>query len=177
MPAERDKYLEERRRVEQQQRLVKADTVHFSRDAFRQLFMEDGIATFGPVVVKRAFPLTDPERFVVVQTTDGQFVAVLDDLGSLDPDSRQLVQDELDRSNFLPKITRIVKIEDKFNVMLWTVETDRGPRTFEVVSRKNDIRWLSDNHIVVEDADGNRFEIENLSALDEASREKVEIEI
>lgn len=157
--------------------LVKAKNVHFVRDSHYQLFFINGNSKHGPVSVKRSYPLTDPDHYIVVNDENGKFLAMVDDFTALDSASRQIIDAELDRVYFLPKIQKINAIDDQFSIMVWDVETDRGQRTFEVISRKRDIRWLTDDHIVVEDADGNRYQIEDLSALDENSRDKIELEV
>jgi hypothetical protein len=160
--------------------IIKSDTIRFMRDINRQLYMENGNGKYGPLTAKRGFPLTAPDQYIILLTgedEDLRTVGILDSLNGLDNNSRSLLEDELDQAYFLPKIIRILDIDDQFSVMKWIVETDRGPRKFEVVDRKRDIRWLSDDHLIIEDADGNRYEILDLSKLDSASREKVEMEV
>jgi hypothetical protein len=60
-----------------------------------------------------------------------------------------------------------------FGIQRWEVETDRGPRVFEVRSRE-DLRWLHPGHLIVRDIDGNRYEIKRFDDLDSASRIKIE---
>lgn len=131
----------------------------------------------GPVRVNWAFPLTSPDDFVIISNDDHEFVGLLRNHKRLDPDSLKIIEEELEESYFLPRITKIEKIEEQFRMMEWTVQTDKGPRTFEVRSRQRDIRWLNDQHVVVTDVDGNRYEIVNLNELDSHSRDLLEMEV
>lgn len=160
-----------------ERRKISPQKVRFIRDADQKLYMESAEGREGPLTVKWAFPLTRPEKYVVVSSERGAFVGLIKNYKKLDPDSLAVVEEGLEESYFLPRITRIHEIEDRFRIMIWTVETDRGPRRFEVRSRRRDIRWLSDRHVVIQDVDGNRYEIEDLNALDAHSRDLLEMEV
>ena len=58
----------------------------------------------------------------------------------------------------------------------WEVKTDRGYAKFEVVDRTEHIRKLPGGRVMIVDADGNRFEIEDVSRLDERSQTLVRTE-
>jgi len=124
-----------------------------------------------PVTVKaiRAFPLTHPDRYIGLCNEDGKEVGMIDKLSDLTPEMRSLIEEALERGFFVPRITRITRISEEFGVTRWEVETSKGPRVFEVRSRE-DIRFLTHRHIIIRDIDGNRFEINDLSALDEQSQ-------
>lgn len=160
-----------------ERRKIHPQEVRFFRGADQKLYMESPKGTEGPLTVKWAFPLTRPDKYVVVSDEKGAFVGLLKNYRKLAPDSLAVVKEGLEESYFLPRITRIREIEDRFRIMVWTVDTDRGPRRFEVRSRRRDIRWLSDRHVVIQDVDGNRYEIEDLNALDAKSRDLLEMEV
>lgn len=160
-----------------ERRVLRPRDVKFTRGADQHLYIETENGREGPVKVRWAFPLTNPDKYVVISNLDNEFVALLKNYKRLDPESFQVVQEDLEEDYFLPRITKIERIDDEFHIMVWTVETDRGPRQFEVRSRKSDIRWLSDNHLVVTDVDGNRYEIVDLASMDPESQEKLEMEV
>jgi len=160
-----------------ERRVLAPRDVRITRGPDQHLYLETGRGREGPVRARRAFPLTDPDGYVVLSTLKGEFVALLKEYKRLDPESLRVVQEELEEDYFLPKIVKIERIDDGAQSMIWTVQTDRGPRRFEVRSRKNDIRWLSDTHLVVTDVDGNRYEIVDLSSMDPHSQEKLEMEV
>jgi hypothetical protein len=55
-------------------------------------------------------------------------------------------------------------------VLYFDVETDRGATKFEVRDRTENLNLLPGGKVVAEDADGNRYVIEDVSALDPRSR-------
>jgi len=90
----------------------------------------------------------------------------------LDRESRELVLEQADQVYFMPRIVRIVRIEEKpgMGIARWEVETDRGSNSFEMVSRSESVWYVGRNRLVIRDADGNRYLIEDLNALDKRSR-------
>ena len=111
----------------------------FFVDAFEDLNLElGGGRIYSRVRVKRAFPLTCKDCFIVVQDREGQEIGSLARLDSLDPASRQAVEEELERAYFTPRIQRITRVTTAYRVPRWEVETDRGPRAFEIYSSRRD---------------------------------------
>ena len=160
-----------------ERRVLSPQKVKFTRGSDQRLYFDAGQGLEGPVKARWAFPLSAPDAYVVLSGLDGKFIALLKNYKRLDAESLRLVEEALEEDYFLPRITKIESIDDKSQVMVWTVQTDRGPRRFEVKSRKSDIRWLSDHRLVVTDVDGNRYEIVDLASMDPASQEKLEMEV
>ena len=153
------------------------DKTRFFVDAFEDLNLElAGDQTYSRVQIKRAFPLSCDDCFIVVQDCDGKEIGSLARLDALDRDSRQAVEDELERAYFTPRIQRIAKVTVTNRVPRWEVETDRGPRAFEIYSshRNSDVRLLGGGRVIVQDADGNRYEIPDYRHLDPVSQALVE---
>ncbi len=160
-----------------EQRVLSPRDVTITRGTDQKLYMQTAKGKEGPIWVNWAFPLTTPDDFVIISNEEREFVGLLRNYKRLDPDSLKILEEELEESYFLPRITKIEKIDDQFRMMEWTVQTDKGARTFEVRSRQRDIRWLNDRHVVVTDVDGNRYEIVDINQLDHQSRELLEMEV
>ena len=126
---------------------------------------------FKPV---RALPLTDPDGWIGLMDEKGKQLHMVRSLKELDPDSRALLERELERLYFLPKILRVDQITEEYGVLRLEVVTDRGPRTFEIRSREH-IRFLPDGRILLRDLDGNRYEIPRVDHLDAHSRTLAEV--
>ncbi|RLI02783.1 hypothetical protein DRO38_03525, partial [Candidatus Bathyarchaeota archaeon] len=115
--------------------------------------------------VVRAFPLTMPWRYVILIDENDREVGLLRDLGDLDETSMKVLKDELERVYFIPKIKKIHRIKEEFGVLIWETETDKGPRRFEVTSRR-DVKKMGKRRIIVRDADGNLYDIPDYADLD-----------
>ena len=151
------------------------ERVRFFVDAFEDLNLDLARdRTCSRVRVKRAFPLTCEDGFIVVQDSEGREIGSLARLDALDAASRQAVEEELERAYFTPRIQRITRVTTAYRVPRWEVETDRGPRAFEIYSSRRDVRLLGGGRVLVQDADGNRYEIPDYRRLDPASRALVE---
>ena len=128
-----------------------------------------------PVRLSWARPLTDRGgQVVILRAGKKEEVATLTGAEQLDGTSRGIIEDELKRRYFMPKITRVVSTAATFGNRYWHVETDCGPRRFLMKSPETDATWITDDRCVLKDALGNCYEIESLSELDRASRANVE---
>jgi hypothetical protein len=123
--------------------------------------------------VERCFPWSLPDEYLSIRDKDGKELLTLRRLADSPEDVRRLVSEELGVQEFIPRIRRILSVEDSFDVMIWKVETDRGPIEF-LVKEDEDIRALEDDRAVIRDHRGMVFEIPSLSALDPRSRAFVE---
>ena len=128
---------------------------------------------FVDVVPLRLFPLSDPDRWIALLDNNGQELSVIDDLGKLDPATRQILNQELTRREFVPVIRRIVWVSGNSEPCSWQVETDRGQTEF-VLKSDDDIRRLGTNSVLVIDSHGIRYLIPDRHALDAFTRRVVE---
>jgi hypothetical protein len=126
-----------------------------------------------PVRLVWARPVSAAGNEIAVLDEKKREVALLPGLDALDPASRQIAEEELRRRYLLPKITRVLQTRSHLGTRYWHVETDHGVRHFVVRNPNHDVLWLSDDHLVLRDPLGNRFEITSIAALDPASRAAV----
>ena len=141
-----------------------------SRNAWGQLvFIDANGRRHEDVVPVRAFPMTDPTRFLSLCDSRGAELAVCDDLSTLPVAVRELIEADLSRRDFIPEIQRIVHITSGLASTQWTVETDRGRTTF-VVDGEDDVRRLGLHQATITDTHRMRYLIRDLRSLDSASR-------
>jgi len=129
------------------------------------------------VLIAHAFPISRPNRFVYFRDEEGEELGLLVDPKRLDRESREIVLAQADQAYFMPRISRIVRVEERMGIARWEVETDRGWSSFDVVSRSESVWFVGRNRVVIRDADGDRYLIENLSALDRRSRRLAELHL
>jgi len=123
--------------------------------------------------VARCFPWSLPERYVSIVDADGKEIALLETLDGLDEQTRNVLASQLAKRIFNPVIRRVADHKHEFGITSITAETDRGKVTFEVRSR-DDVRTLSATRALFRDADGNVYELPDLTQLDAASRRHLE---
>lgn len=125
------------------------------------------------VRIRRAFPWSNPRRFISIRNSEGKELLMIEDLDALGEGTRKFIEDALVDGSFIPTINRIDEIDMTFGHQEWRVQTDRGPAEFRVQERE-DVRFLPDGRFSVKDADGNIYEMPRLAAMDEHSRKVLE---
>ena len=157
--------------------ILDASRVRIWRDEFRRLHvLVDGATEHVDLRPAAVFPISEAADFLSFLDEQGKEVALLRDPSGLDAESRAILAEELSRAYFVPKITYIYEIEDAHGAARWEVETDRGYRIFDIRDRE-DVRVLSKSRLLLQDADGNRYEIKDVNALDERSRKLLDKEV
>ena len=146
-----------------------ADSMSISRNAFAELVVEfsDG-TTYTRIEPVRSFPISDTMRYIALFDSDGNEIGVVEDVNKLSSKSRDVLIEELKKKYFMPKITKINSLYGQFGVTTWQVETSQGDVEFGVRTRF-DIVTLANGRVLIKDADGNRYEIENYKKLDTKS--------
>ena len=119
--------------------------------------------------VLKLFPLSKSNQFIAFYDKDENEIGMLKNFQKLNQDSLELLEFELDKSYFVPEITRIDLIERNENGWRWQVNTSKGSREFRVENRVEDIRKLSNGQIIIKDTDGNKFRVPDLKRLDSKS--------
>jgi hypothetical protein len=145
-------------------------TLNFTRDDRGRLALRKGDdEPVENVRVARCFPWTNRGEYISVRNADGKELHLLRTLDGIDADSRALIDQELTAQEFFPRITAVLSTEQRFDLTLWQVETDRGPTALRVKDSE-DIRHLDDKRILVKDRAGGLFEIADFGALDPRRR-------
>ena len=120
-------------------------------------------------------PLTARGQELSFLDSSRQEVARIPNLECLDPESRSLVEEELGKSYLIPVIREISDIKAHLGTLYWAVETDAGSRRFALKDPVQNVTWISEDHLVLRDCVGNRYEITALSAMDRQSRRRISL--
>lgn len=118
------------------------------------------------VKVARAFPLYIPNRYIGFRDGADKDIGLVKDMSELSPESRKLVEEELQKRYFTPIILIIKSIQEKFGYTEWIVTTDKGERRFMTKGVHDNIAEVGMERLMVTDADGNRYEIPDVEKLD-----------
>jgi len=133
----------------------------------------DGKTYYG-IRISRAFPFTNPWRFIGFYDEEGKEIGIVEDAKELDENSKRILERYFEKAYFVPIIKRIKAIDDRHGVATWHVETDRGERDFDVRGKRESVRNISGRRIIIEDVDGNKYDIPDYSELDEESFRLIE---
>ena len=121
------------------------------------------------VRVRRCFPWSEPTRFLSLFDDDDAEVALVQDPGELDPESRAVLEDALVEAGFVLEVTRVLAIDEEVEIRAWRVETRAGARSFQ--TRLDDWpRMLPHGGFLVRDVAGDLYHLADPAKLDRASR-------
>lgn len=125
--------------------------------------------TYENLEVLRLFPVSGMMKYISLLDESGKEIAIIRDIDVLFPESAQAVRECLEAYYIVPKIKRLLGRVEKYGNISWTVETDRGVHTFEILNTSTDIKTLYDGRILVRDSNDNRYEISDVKKLDKES--------
>ena len=100
--------------------------------------------------------------------------AVIRDLRTLPQKDRELIEDCLEEYYLIPKTHTILNIEQKFGVVAFYTETDRGPAKIELRGNLQGLKLLYGGRVLLRDNNDNRYEIPDLAKIDNRSRQLID---
>lgn len=149
-------------------------SLRFELDSLGQLTMFGrGSTRVENVRPIRLFPLSRPESWIAILDASGREICCIEGLEMLEPAQRTILEQELERREFVPIVKRIVWVSGNSEPCEWKVETDRGATSF-ILNDEKDVRRLSDHGVLVVDSFGIRYMIPDRNQLDSYSRRVVE---
>ena len=122
----------------------------------------------------RAFPLSKPHEMISIRDAENKEFGIIESIDSLEPSSKSLAQDELDRRYFTPQITKINSLKNEASMWRFNVETTRGHSDFFVRNWRDNAHELTSGRWQITSVDGGRYEILNLDDLDDKSQILIE---
>ncbi len=157
---------------------INADEVIITYRGFARvdLKMYDG-RVFEDLEPRRLFPLSGLTKYITLLDKDLKEVAMIRDLETLIPESREAVEKCLDEYYMIPKITEILERTEKNGLLKYKVNTNYGVRAFDIRNRHSDIKNLYDGRVLFRDSDDNRYEIPDIMKLDKKSWLKINMDL
>lgn len=117
----------------------------------------------------RAFPISDPSHYIAFLDGMGKDIGLLPDPAQLDPESRQVLEEELEIRYFIPVVERVLRVKEEYGAVYWELETDRGRREIVVRNVRDNLQELSSSRVIITDVDGNRYDFRDIHKLDSKS--------
>ena len=122
---------------------------------------------------RHLFPISSPKTYISLLDKNGTEVALIRAISDLDEESEECIAVSLSDYYRVPKITKIISVSEKYGTLRWTVETDRGPKKFDIRNRNHDIKVAENGSVRLRDSDDNRYVIEDYKKLDSHSRSQL----
>jgi ATP-binding cassette subfamily B protein len=128
-----------------------------------------GTSLYDGLFAVRALPATCPDQFISLRYADedGQEheVGLIRDLADWPAEDRALLEQALARRYFVRVITAIDHIESKYGLLMFQVQTDRGPAHFTMRNSHSQAQEYGENGKLLLDVDDNRYLIPDVDAL------------
>lgn len=150
--------------------LTKDDIVFYETEGKLIGAVVDGIDC-GRVNVLRLFPLHRKDTFLSVRRmAEGHRdrnteLGIIEDLKQFDKEQKEMVERELDKRYFVPKIKKIISVKEEFGHTYWETVTDAGDRSFTTFDMSTSLIKTGDNSVILIDVDGSRYEIEDIKNI------------
>jgi hypothetical protein len=122
-----------------------------------------------PVQAVCCFPWSRRRAFVSLRDAKGRELRLIEDLETVPPGVRRLIESHLDRRLFIPALTAVESITARNELFLWKVKTDAGPRSF-LTSRTEHPRSMGDGRVLIKDVGNDLYLIEEPALLDAHSQ-------
>lgn len=121
------------------------------------------------VVLSRILPLNNPDDYISVMDTENKEIGIILSIGEMKDDQAEIVKNELFKRYYCPSILKIISIKEKMGYVYFDVQIKGKSKNFAVNDVSRNIRQLGDQRVIIFDVDGNRYIIEDTSAMDRKS--------
>lgn len=122
---------------------------------------------------RRLFPVTGLSEYITFLDENGEEKFILRKIENMAEEQRKLLTDCLEEYYRIPKIKRLISRTEKHRIWLWTVETDKGEFTFEIINHVQSMKMFYDKRILIKDGNDNRYEIPNIYQMDKRSQKLI----
>ena len=133
-----------------------------------------GEVCYTRVTVRRILPLSDPNRYISLGVGEEMEIGIIEDPARLDSESLEILREELDKRYFTPIIQKVLRVQERFGIHDWEVETSRGRITFSVQGLHQNVRHFPPARLLVTDVRGNRYDVPDYHRLDSHSFNQIQ---
>lgn len=132
---------------------------------------------YSRVAVHRCFPFSDPEHYISIREPDGdgKEIGLVIDINALPQETRELLEEQMRLRYFAPIILKVHEIKEEYGYSYWEVTTDRGRCRFTTRMGGGSVYSIGKDRYLVNDLDGNRFEIPDLYQLTPKEIKKLDL--
>lgn len=158
-------------------RAITAENAVFARTEGGFVSLEYAGKHYARVAVHRCFPHSDPDKYISIREPDGdgREIGLVEDLTALAPQVREMLEEQMNLRYFAPKILKVHDVKSEYGYSYWDVTTDRGRCRFTAHFGGGSVYSIGKDRYLVNDLDGNRFEIPDLYALSAKEIKKLDL--
>lgn len=128
----------------------------------------------GRVKLIRSYPYTLKEEYICVQNLENEEIGIIRNLNDLDESSRNTCKKELESRYYCPCITAVKSIKERMGHFYFETTIDGKDKNFTVRDLTRNLRFSSENTLLIFDVDGNRYVIPEYEKIEQKSRRLLE---
>lgn len=125
------------------------------------------------VILSRALPLSQPEKYICIADIDKKELGIIEDVSVFGQEQGDLIRKELSQRYFCPVITKIISVKEKFGNFYFDVMIGDFKKNFTVKNLNKNIRYHGEGFDLI-DVDGNRYRIPDFKEISPSSRRKLD---
>jgi hypothetical protein len=126
------------------------------------------------VILSRILPLNNPNEYISVMDTENKEIGIIISTDEMCGEQAEIVRSELAKRYYCPVILKIKAVKEKMGYVYFDISIKGRSRNFAVKDVSRNIRQIGDQRIMIFDVDGNRYLIEDASAMDKKSLRLIE---
>lgn len=137
----------------------------------------EGEREYGRVSLHRCFPFSDPEHDIAVcdPAENNKEIGLIHSLSVFPEDVVRILNEQLAIRYYHPIIKRVISVREEMGCTYWDTETDHGTCRFTVAMGGTHIYSIGGDRYLIEDLDGNRFEIPSLEKMTARERRLLDV--
>lgn len=122
-----------------------------------------------------SFPHSNRLSYISVRTLENEEVGMIASLADYPEELATILKEQIEIRYFAPVITKVISLREEFGYAYWEVETTAGRCRFTARNGSGNAKMVSEQKLLIQDLDGNRFLIERLDKLSEREYRLVEM--
>ncbi len=128
----------------------------------------------GRVKLIRSYPYTLKEEYICVQNLENEEIGIIRSIKDLDEGSYSACSKELESRYYCPCVTSVKSIKERMGHFYFETIIDGKDKSFTVRDLTRNLRFSSENTLLIFDVDGNRYIIPEYEKIEQKSRRLLE---
>ncbi len=128
----------------------------------------------GRVKLIRSYPYSLKEEYICIRNMEDDEIGILKTLNELDASSRECCIKELENRYYCPTVTNVKSIKERMGHFYFETIIDGKTKKFTVRDITRNLRYASEDTLLIFDMDGNRYVIPDFEKIEEKSKRLLE---
>lgn len=128
----------------------------------------------GRVKLIRTYPYSLTDEYICVHDLDDNEIGIIRDLKELDQNSKESAEKELQNRYYCPTVTAVKSVKERMGHFYFQTVVDGKEKNFTVRDITRNMRFASDDTLLIFDMDGNRYIIPEFEKIESKSKRLLE---